>query len=266
MATEGEALVAAGYDAVYAGFAASPTLWRIWSEHAAGRDFPAECSHISFTTLDDLRWIGAALGLDGGGALVDLACGMAGPSLWLAARHPVTLRGVDVSEIAVRIAAARAAALGLAARSEFGVGTFTRTGLPGASADAVMTLDALQYAPGKADALRECARVARPGARFAGSAFEVDPARVAGLPVLGDDPVDDYRHLLDASGFDVEVYDETPGWDARVTAAYEAIRAHAADLDREMGPEGAGALALETGLTLDHRPYRRRVRFLAVRR
>ena len=51
---ESEAIVAAGYDAVYRAVPRSPTLWQIWLDHAVGTDFPGEYSHISFVTLAEL--------------------------------------------------------------------------------------------------------------------------------------------------------------------------------------------------------------------
>jgi hypothetical protein len=45
--------------------------------------------------------------------------------------------------------------LGMTGRAEFRQGSFEQTGLAGRSADAVMTVDALQYAPDKTKALAE---------------------------------------------------------------------------------------------------------------
>lgn len=266
MNNESEALVAAGYDAVYAAVATAPTLWQIWLDHAVGADFPAAFSHISFATVGDLQALAEELRLGGGDLLVDIACGMGGPSLWMATQHDIGLVGVDASSVAVALATSRAESLGLAARCRFGVGTFTSTGLPDGVADAWLSLDALQYAPSKAAALREAARVLKPGGRLAFTAFEVLGERASDLPVLGDDPVDDYEPLLEAAGFTVETYRETPGWDERVTDTFGAFLDRAGELTREMGAEAYGALALEAGLTLERRPYRRRVVAVATRR
>ena len=266
MNTESEAIVAAGYDAVYRAVPRSPTLWRIWLDHAVGADFPGEYSHISFVTLAELRDLGAELRLHEGETLVDLACGMGGPSLWIATQLAVRVVGVDASAVAVELATARAAQLGLADRGAFRTGTFGATGLPTGSADAALSLDALQYAPNKADTFRETARVLKPNGRLAFTAFEVVPDRVAGLAVLGDDPVDDYRPILEHAGFAVETYVETVGWCERVSAAYEAIIESAAALTAEMGADAYGSLALEVALTLERRPYRRRVCVIASRR
>src|SRR5205823_11307432 len=101
------------------------------------------------------------------------------------------LSGDDLSPVPVAPAERRAQDLGLAATAQFSVGSFAHTGLETASMDAAMTVDALQYAPDKAAAFREFARIIRPGGALAFFAFELDPERARGLPVIGDDPVDD---------------------------------------------------------------------------
>jgi ubiquinone/menaquinone biosynthesis C-methylase UbiE len=264
--SESEAIVAQGYDAVYRAVPRSPTLWQIWLDHAVGTDFPGEYSHISFVTLAELHDLAGELRLRDGATLADIACGMSGPSLWIATQLPVRVVGVDASAVAVELASARADRLGLSARSTFHVGTFAATSLPDGAADAALSLDALQYAPDKSAAFREMARVLKANGRLAFTAFEVQPDRVAGLPVLGDDPIDDYGPLLERAGFDVDTYEESVGWTERVSAAYEAIVERAAALTAEMGADAYGSLALEVALTLERRPYRRRVVVTATRR
>lgn len=261
-----EALVAAGYDAVYEAVPHAPALWQIWLDHAVGRDFPSTFSHISFATLSDLHLLAEALRLAGDTTLVDLACGMGGPSLWMASQLPIRLVGVDASPVAVQAAATRARHLGLDSRCSFRVGTFARTGLDDAEADAVLSLDALQYAPDKQAAFHEMARVLRPGARLAFMAFEVIADRVRDLPVLGDDPVGDFGPRMENAGFDVDTYEETPGWRARVMGAYQAILDQASVLEPEMGAEAYAALTVEIGLTLERDFYSRRVLAIATRR
>jgi ubiquinone/menaquinone biosynthesis C-methylase UbiE len=258
--------VAAGYDAVYAAMPHSPTLARIWRTHAIGDDYPQGFEHISFLTLAEMRRMSAALELKAGATLVDLACGMGGPGLWLAREAGARLIGVDVSPVAVEGARARAETLGLASSARFEVGTFASTGLDRSSADGVMSVDALQYAPDKQAAFDEAARILRPGGRLAFACFEFDPARVAGVPVLGTDPVADYRPLLERAGFEVLMYNEMPGWRDRLTNAYQAIIDAQAALTQEMGDAGYAALSGEVAITLQLQPYRRRVFAVVVRR
>ena len=265
MDRESERAVAQGYDAVYRAVPHSPTLWQIWLDHAVGADYPEEYSHISFATLDELERFANVLHLTDGETLVDLACGMGGPSLWMVLRFGGRVDGIDASGVAVDLATARAARLGLGERSNFAVGTFARTGFPDAHADAVLSLDAYQYAPSKHDAFHEAARILKPDRRLAFTAFEVRADRVSGIPVLGDDPIEDYRPLLEHAGFAIEHYEETPGWLDRVTRAYGAIIASAEALENEMGTEAYGSLLLEVAITLERKPYRRRVSAIADR-
>ena len=129
-----------------------------------------------------------------------------------------------------------------------------------------MSVDALQYAPDKPAAVTEIARMLKPGGHLAIACFEVDAAKVAGLPIFGTDPVDDYAPLLDDAGFDVVTYAESVGWHARVTATYQAVVDADAALANEMGAAAYAALHGECALTLQRQPYPRRVIFTAIKR
>jgi hypothetical protein len=122
-----------------------------------------------------------------------------------------------------------------------------------------MSLDSLQYVPDKRATFSEVARVLVEGGRLAFTAFEVDPARVRDVPVLGIDPVSDYSTLLRDIGFTVETYEETPGWHERLVAAYSAVVAAEPELRPELGDSAMDALVLEMSLTLQLEPYPRRI-------
>jgi len=258
-------IVAQGYDAVYDAMPRSPTLLRLWKHHAAGTDYPDDFYHISFITLADLRQLASALNLSPGSRFSDVACGMGGPALWIARETGAHLSGVDLSPVAVAHAEKRAQSLGLAATASFSVGSFAHTGLETASMDAAMSVDALQYAPDKAAALREFARIIRPGGVLAFYAFELDPERARGLPVIGDDPVDDYRPLLRDAGFEILHYDETPNWHDRLFTAYRAVIDAQQTLREEMGELATAAMLTEMTLTLDRDIYSGRIFALARR-
>jgi len=259
-------IVAAGYNAVFGATHGSPTLQRLWRRLAAGDDYPEDLPHISFVTLSQLRRMAGELHLQPGQTLVDLGCGMAGPALWMARETGARLIGVDLSPVAVALASERAQQLGLSSVARFVVGTFADTGLEGASVDAAMSEDALQYAPDKRSAITEAARILRAGARIAFTAFELEPDHVAGLPVLGTDPVSDYRPLLIEAGFIVHVYEEVPGWPEPTRTAYQALLDAGDALIEEMGETAATALFSELTLTLEREPYRRRILAVASRR
>jgi SAM-dependent methyltransferase len=256
--------VASGYDAFYATWGRSPTLRRIWRDHVTGPDYPEEFAHISFLPLAQLRAVADGLNLAEEQLLVDLACGAAGPSLWVAHEFAARLVGRDASAVAVERAKERAVVLGMEGRAQFAQGTFEHTGLPPETADAVMTIDALQYAPDKTKALIEVARILRPGRRFAFVAFELDATRIAGLPVWND-PVGDYRPVLEHAGFEVLRYDQTPDWQDQVTAGFGAVVAEREALEAELGRAAAAATLLEASLTLELQPYRGHVLAVAVR-
>jgi SAM-dependent methyltransferase len=184
----------------------------------------------------------------------------------MAREHDADLIGVDPSTAGLLAARERAVRLGVADRSRFEPGTFQQTGLSDACADTVMTIEAFQYAPDKRAACAEIARILRPGGRFGIVCFEVDPVKAAGLPVLGVDPVPDYTPVLDAAGFAVEVYEETPGWEARVYGAFAAVVTARDALEAEMGPDAAASALAEALATVELRPYPRRVLIAARRR
>ena len=265
MAGESEARIGSGYDAFYEAWGRSELLRRLWRDHVTGAGFPAEFEHISFLPLPVLEELTAGLRLGAGDQLVDLACGAGGPGLWAAAQTGAVLTGVDLSAVAVRKATERVGPLGLEDRATFRQGTFADTGLPEASADAVMTVDALQYAPDQAAALAEVARILRPGGRFAFLAFELDATKVAGLGVW-EDPVGDYRPALDDAGFDVVSYKQVDGWHDAVTGVYAAIVEQQEPLTAELGELAATALVLEATITLQLEPYAGHVFAVAERR
>jgi SAM-dependent methyltransferase len=254
-----------GYDAVYDALPRSDTFSRIWRASAYGGDFPAEFAHISFLTLGEGRRILQLLGIREADVLVDVACGAGGPGLWAAQQTGASLIGIDPSAAGLAAARQRAGDVGLTQRARFAAGAFGHTGLGDGSADAVMSVDALQYAPDKRTALAEMIRVLRPGGRLAFIAFEVDPSKVTGLPVLGVDPVPDYAPLLQDAGFAVEICEETPGWQERVYGAFGAIIESRGIIEAEMGPRAAAGVVLEAMLTVQLRPYPRRILVLARR-
>jgi len=242
----------------------SPTLRRIWRQHVTGADYPEEFAHISFLPLAHLRSLVQGLDLGAEQLLVDLACGAGGPGLWAARETGARLVGIDLSSMAAQRASERAGLLGMSERATFSQGTFESTGLVSVSADAVMSIDGLQYVPDKTAALVEVVRILRPGGRFAFVAFELDPGRVAGLP-FWEDAVSDYRPLLEQVGFDIIEYSQLPHWADQVEAAFGAILAEQDVLKVELGEAAAAATVMEAAVTIELKPYCGHVLAVATR-
>jgi SAM-dependent methyltransferase len=254
-----------GYDAVYDALPKSLTFTRLWQTLACRGDFPEAFAHIGFLMVPEALRLRELLQIGSDDVVVDLACGAGGPGLWMASQSGASLIGVDPSAVGLAAARARARDVGLADRAHFHFGTFEQTNLPDGVADAVMSVEALQYAPDKKAALAEFLRVLRPGGRLAFIAFEVDPAKVTGLPVLGADPVPDFVPLLEAAGFRIEAYEETPGWQERVNETFRAIVDAQGTLVAEMGEHAAASAVAEAMLTIQLQPYPRRILAAASR-
>jgi SAM-dependent methyltransferase len=254
-----------GYDAVYGSLPRSRTFNDIWRSTAYRAEFPEEFAHVGFLTLDEGRRLVDLLDLQAGGVLVDIACGAGGPGLWAAQETGSTLVGIDPSTAGLAAAQARAERVGHASRASFRQGTFERTGLEDGTAGAAMTIEAFQYAPNKRAALAELHRILVPGGRAGIVCFEVDPDKATGVPVLGVDPVPDYAPLLEEAGLAIDAYEETLGWEERVYGTFGALVEASDALVAELGDRAAAGVLAEAMLTIEAKPYPRRVLVVARR-
>ena len=204
---------AADFDRVFS--VASPGIRRVWE--LVEPELPPEIEPLSFVSLALLRQVARALDLSPGQALVDLGCGRGGPGLWLARAADTALTGVDFSAVAVAEATRRAALFGLAGRARFVVGDLTGTGLPRASADAAVSVDAFHFAADPASAAAEARRVLRPGGRLVLTNWQPKVPGDARLPRRARI---DWPQLLHGAGFaDVELAAK-PEWHELYTRVY----------------------------------------------
>jgi SAM-dependent methyltransferase len=192
------------YGAKWASHVESPTRQRIRSEVYAD-EYPAEVDPRSFLTWTELRRLARELRVGRGDTFIDLGCGQGGPCLWIARETGAGVVGIDLAEVGIARARERAHQLDLADRAHFAVGDIVSTGLPEASFDGAMSVDTLWAVPDKAGALREIARILKPGARFAFTNWDRDRSPPGYPPPLGD-----HRPLLEQAGFEVESYDLQP--------------------------------------------------------
>lgn len=206
------------FDGWYADMVESPAKDEILQRHLG---LPP---HLLSTSL--LGWAGiaevvAALRLSPGDMLLDLACGRGGYGLEIAARTEARLVGVDFSAEAVRQAREHARRLGRTA--DFRIGTLAATGLDAGSVDAVLCVDAIQFAEQPDAAYRELRRVLAPGGRAVLTCWE---------PLGQDDErvPDRLRRVnlgagLTAAGFDNVAVCDRPAWRTHEQAMWEEAAA-----------------------------------------
>lgn len=234
----------------------TPVEQRVYAA-VLGDEHPSELDTYSCLTRDELARMTTWLAGAGAGLLVDLGCGRAGPGVWVASRCGARLVGLDVTDAPFEIATACAEQAGVEAT--FLVAPFADTGLADRTADAVLSVDALQFADDAATALEEVARILRPGGRLALTAVEHV------------DDLDDAVHepprtasLARAAGLEVAAWDSPPGWPETARRIREAMLDATDDIAAETGSDPREVrTALERLAT--HRRQERRLLLLATR-
>jgi SAM-dependent methyltransferase len=202
------------FDGWYANQSATPTVAEIMSRHM-GLPPGTLAGTVPAEALPELA---AELRLGPGSTLLDLACGRGAYGLLIARETGASLIGVDFSVHVLGEAREQAARMGVGGAS-FRAGELTATGLPGASVDAVLCTDAIQFPDEPAVAYAEIRRVLTPGGRVALTCWEpVDPASELLTPRIR--RVNLAGGLRQAGFTDIEVRDR-PAWLARERALWE---------------------------------------------
>jgi ubiquinone/menaquinone biosynthesis C-methylase UbiE len=191
---------------------------------AAGKD-------VSRLTLEDLAPVdefhirgrqataelAGALGLGPGMRVLDVGCGIGGPSRYVAATFGCQVVGIDLTEEFCRVASLLADKVGLGDRVEYRQGDALAMPFADASFDAAYTQHVAMNIEDKAALYAEVARVLRPGARFGiydvlrGKGGEV----VYPVPWARDATISflvrpsELRALLESAGFEISSWRET---------------------------------------------------------
>lgn len=206
------------FDGWYAEMAGSPVKDEIQQRHLG---LPPHLLSNSALSWEGITEVTAALRLSPGDTLLDLACGRGGYGLEIAARTGASLVGVDFSAEALRQAREQARRLGRTA--DFRMGDLAATGLDTRSADAVLCVDAFQFAPQQDAAYRELRRVLAPGGRVVLTCWEPIDLDDGRLP-------ERLRRVnlgagLTAAGFSHAEVRERPGWRTAERAMWEEATA-----------------------------------------
>ena len=205
----------AGYfDDWYADQAATPAVAEIMNRHMG---FPPG-TRAGVVAAEAIPELAGELRPGPGSTLLDLACGRGAYGLLIAQTAGTSLIGVDFSAKALTEAREQAMRMGVS-NASFRIGALTATGLPDASAEAVLCTDAIHFPDEPASAYDEIRRVLKPGGRVALTCWE---------PLDRNDEQLSLRVRranpgagLHQSGFtDVEVRDR-PSWLAREHALWE---------------------------------------------
>jgi ubiquinone/menaquinone biosynthesis C-methylase UbiE len=239
---------------------ASAVRARIWQQ-VYGPEYPSWADPFSYVSVTELRRFAQELLPAHGQCLVDIGCGRGGPGLWVAAVTGARLIGIDVDESALAAARHRADQAQMTNRASFRRGSFTDTGLPDAAAQAVMSIDALLFAPSKAAAAAELARILVPGGRLVLTSWDYH-SQPAGRPAQ----VADHRPLLGQAGFDVIGYEETQAWRERQQQTGEALLDAARELAAESGGQATQHRARIAEMNAALASVIRRVLIIAQRR
>jgi SAM-dependent methyltransferase len=184
--------------------------------------------------------------VDATSLLVDVGCGRAGASLWLAESTGARLHGVDIDPEAIAHARLTAQSYRLAREPSFDCAAFEATWIEPGTAHVVISLDALHLASRPLDALWEVHRILIKGGVVLFNVY------------VGEDDPDatNWVQALEAVGFTtLDIDDQTQSWREVMTARHRSRIEHASYLKRRFGAQVAGELASSRALLgLDYGP------------
>jgi len=143
---------------------------------------------------------------------------------------PPSRVGVEIAENALVAGRERAHSVGLDPRAQFKQGSFDDTAIGAGQGDAVISIDALLFAPDKAAAAAELRRIVARGGRLVFTSWDNHRQPPARPP-----QVDDHRPVLQAAGFDVLAYEETAEWRRRIIETTAGLLENVDEIAHESG-------------------------------
>jgi SAM-dependent methyltransferase len=200
----------------------------------------------SWTTRDEARRLGELLGLAPGVRLLEIGAGSGWPGLYLATTTGCEIVQTDLPLDGLRIAAARAAADGLAETSRVAVADGAALPFAAGCFDAIVHSDVLCCLAPKLAVLKECRRTLRRGAKMVFTVIFISPglspgdhalAAACGPPVI--DTALGYPEMLHAAGWEITTRAElTAEYRASLSRLIELEQSHEAELRDLRGDAG----------------------------
>ncbi|OQP46029.1 class I SAM-dependent methyltransferase [Niastella populi] len=207
------------YKSYYEYSGKNDTIETIWS-NAFGSNYPAGLNHFGFLTNTDLAMFMSLINAKRGDVLLDIGCGRGGPGLKIAEQKKLKLVGIDIVPEAIHEANLLKENFDLSYTAKFEVGGFGNIPMPDDSVDTVISIDAFWMVKNKEEALNEIKRVAKNGAQFLFTTWDI---------------LSDESSLMARQGFKVLSMLETENWKTYQMKVYDAILKHKDQLLKEMG-------------------------------
>lgn len=212
-------------------FAAPPSVVaeRVW-QRVFGDEYPVGVDPYSYVSTSELERFATEVRVGADETIADLGCGRGGPGLRVAMATGARLIGIDIAENALVAARERSRTLGLDRRARFMRGSFAHTGIADGGVNAVMSVDALLFAPDKAAAAAEFRRILPVGGRLVFTSLDYHRQPDGRPPQVAD-----HRPVLSDAGFEILGYEETDDWRRRIDETTAGLLDNVAELAAESG-------------------------------
>ncbi len=158
------------YERIQQFYDSSSSLWeQVWGEHMHhgyygidGKE-KKERRQAQIDLIEEvLKWADVQQAQH----IVDVGCGIGGSSLYLAQKFNANATGITLSPFQAARATERAEAAGLSSKTEFLVANAQNMPFADDSFDLVWALESGEHMPDKAQFMRECYRVLKPGGKL----------------------------------------------------------------------------------------------------